>query len=515
MKRLLTLCCIMVCLFAGSKRLVGSNRGFEIKVHNINQVEMCISNFGKFAQSAMGGPGCWWPKGSGHTYIYGAGLWFGTIDLLSCDTIVTVGYGPHGGETEFGPGLSGMPVSHPDAIIYMAPDNWPPPDSTFPMAPQIPISHQDSWCCFNDSDSVYHMPDDTRPIGIEVYQTVYDWNIPAIEDIIFMTYELKNVSGHGLRDCYIGIVFDAEIAFHMRTAILEKPYYIGSNLYIVDDLAYAWTCNDSSPGIGTVGFDLLQTPFDLQPGQDKDNDGILDQYERDSAYYVNNLPPQKWDIDNDCMPDWRDASENPQLEMTAFKRFTLNLEPNKDNERYLTLAGYNFRTGKYEPYDTTAPEPEPRERALMSSGPFNIAPESTITIVFAVVLADYGTDATPPAETCLVLTDYWAQYVYNMSWHIFSIEETKHANKLPIHFAIYPNPVIQNGTVSFTLPKPGLISLKLYNLPGQLVKEIFKGYNPAGSYNIKFDTHGLAQGTYFLVLETEEGNAARSLIVLR
>ena len=107
---------------------------------------------------------------------------------------------------------------------------------------------------------------------------------------------------------------------------------------------------------GAIGFDYLQSPWDLVPGQNKDNDSIPDEYERDSVWITTNLGPANWDVDFDGTPDWRDPSEIPQLGMTAFKRFTLNLEPNLDNERYVTLAGYNFKTMVYEPYDT-APYP--------------------------------------------------------------------------------------------------------------------------------------------------------------
>lgn len=516
MKKYALILGMVVCLIANSKTGAQSCREFQIKIHNINQVEMCVSNFGMFGQTESGDPGCWWPIGSGQNYINGAGIWFGTIDSITGDTLVTIGYGPSGGQFEFIPGLRDMPISHPNAIIYMYPDPWPAPQDTFPMAPQDAISHQDSWCCYNDCDSLYHMPEDTRPIGIEIYQTVYAWDEPAIDDVIFMTYKVKNVSEYNLKDCYVGICANCDISvfYDQNTAILERPYFIDCNLYIVDDLAYEWVYNDSNPGCGTVGFDLLQTPFDLEWGADKDNDGIPDQHERDSSYYWNNVPLNKWDVDNDGVPDWRDASENPQLEMTAFKRFTLDLEPGRDNERYLTLAGYNYITGQYEPYDTIIPPPGEDSRFLISSGPFDIDVDSIITMTLAVVLADYGIDATPPAETCLVITNHWAQWQYDMNWFLLIKEETCF-EILNTNFIINPNPTCRNTKISFSLSKSGHVSLKLYNTIGQLVKEIMQEHKSAGKYNIDLNMGGLAQGTYFLVLETPHYKTSRSLVILR
>ena len=515
MKKFLVLLVSVVCLFANTKTTDKSGRPWQIVIHNINQVEMCVSNYGKFGQDEASNAGCLWPKGSNHAYIFGAGYWFGVVDSSTGDTLVTVGYDPHDGTNECVPGLQGMATTHPNAIIYMYPDNWPAPVDTFPMAPQDHLSDQDSWCCFNDCDSLSHAPFDTRPIGIEVYQTVYAWNEPEVEDVIFFKLEFKNVSDHNLKNCYVGVVTDCDIGDALDdvcTGIVEKPYFIDDNLYIVDNLGYQWNWDDNDPTWGAIGFDLLQTPFDLQIGQDKDNDGILDQYERDSAYYWDNLPISKWDVDNDGVPDWRDASENPQLEMTALKRFTLDTDPSIDPERYMILAGYNFQTGLYEPYDTVIPPPDD-QRFSLSSGPFDISVDSIITVVFAVVLADFGADATPAAESCLVLADHLAQIQYDMNW-LYAVAETPTSQILKTNLAVCPNPSAVNTKISYALAKSGAVSIKLYNTLGQLIKEVFNGYKASGNCTVDLNTRGLAQGTYFLVLESPNGKMSRSLVVL-
>jgi hypothetical protein len=190
----------------------------------------------------------------------------------------------------------------------------------------------------------------------------------------------------------------------------------GESLW-VDDLGYYWQELeepnwDEFPG--TLGYDYLQSPYDLQENEDKDGDGILDQYETDSAWYVNNLPPEMWDVDFDGTPDWRDPSEIPQLGMTAFKRFTLSLEPNRDNERYMTLAGFNFKTGAYEPFDTVPPSPDD-QRILQCSGPFELDPDSTVIILVGIVFA-YWYDIYGRPDSALVEIDNTAQFIYDKNW---------------------------------------------------------------------------------------------------
>jgi len=493
--------------------------------HDTNQVEMCVSNYGIFGQDGTGNnPGCFWPQGTDHTYIFGAGIWFGTIDSLTGDTLVTIGYGPHGGECEFAPGLAGWSINHPAAIIYINPENWPPPPDTLPMAPQELVSHEDSWCCFNDCDSGYHVPGDTRPIGIEVYQTIYAWDIPCVQDMIFLMYDVKNVSGHGLNDCYFGVCADCDIgnetsaASDRCAAIFERAYVIDGDTIMVDDVMYQWQ-EFEEPGTppwfpGVIGFDLLQTPFDLVAGMDKDNDGIPDQYERDSVYYVSNLPSSMWDVDNDGVPDWRDPSQWPQMDASALKRFTLVLEPLNDNQRYAVMAGYNFVTGQYEPYDTIPGDPED-QRFILASGPFSLAPDSIVTIVFAIMFANWDEIYMTP-DSALVLVDRQAEDYYNMYWYLYTgIEEHCEYRISDCGLKITPNPVSSGGTISFALAAAQDVSLRLYDVTGRMMMDLVNGRVAAGSHTMPLESAFLPQGTYFLVFESSDLKQSVAVVTVR
>ncbi|GAH72174.1 unnamed protein product, partial [marine sediment metagenome] len=240
---------------------------------------------------------------------------------------------------------------------------------------------------------------------------------------------------------------------------------------------------------------------------------IPDQYETDSAWYWNNLPPEMWDADEDGVPDWRDPSQWPQIGMTALKRFTLDFEPNIDPDRYLTLAGYNYQTGIYEPYDTIPSDPDD-QRFLMASGPLDLEPDSSVTLVFAVLLADwYNIYQTP--DSALALVDKWAQLYYDMYWFLYTgIQENSYIEKFNTELTILPNPISRHAQISFSLTKSDIVSLKLYNTAGQLVKKIMREQMSAGKYNINLNTKGLSQGTYFLLLETPHSKTSKSLVIL-
>jgi len=60
MKKLFLIFGIAMCLMASTKIVEPPSRPEQLKVHNINQVEMTISNYGVFGQN-LSGSGCWWP----------------------------------------------------------------------------------------------------------------------------------------------------------------------------------------------------------------------------------------------------------------------------------------------------------------------------------------------------------------------------------------------------------------------------------------------------------------------
>ncbi len=96
----------------------------------------------------------------------------------------------------------------------------------FPMANQKPFAQQDSWCCFNDCDINYHIPGDTNPIGIGVYQKVYVRNIGFLDNVIILTFEIKNALHNPIKNMYIGFCTDCDIG--NETGVMLMIYVMDS-----------------------------------------------------------------------------------------------------------------------------------------------------------------------------------------------------------------------------------------------------------------------------------------------
>ncbi len=65
----------------------------------------------------------------------------------------------------------------------------------------------------------------------------------------------------------------------------------------------------------------------------------------------------------------------------------------------------------------------------------------------------------------------------------------------------YPNPFNPLTTIAYRLDKPALINIKIYDLRGELVQSISRGYRNAGEHKVIFDGTNLASGMYVYRLD--------------
>lgn len=74
----------------------------------------------------------------------------------------------------------------------------------------------------------------------------------------------------------------------------------------------------------------------------------------------------------------------------------------------------------------------------------------------------------------------------------------------PTEFALlqnHPNPFNPSTSINFTLPVESNINLRLYNMLGQEVENLFSGDLQAGTHQVDFIANSLASGAYVYVLE--------------
>jgi hypothetical protein len=83
-----------------------------------------------------------------------------------------------------------------------------------------------------------------------------------------------------------------------------------------------------------------------------------------------------------------------------------------------------------------------------------------------------------------------------------------------------PNPFKQTTTITYQIPKPGMVNLSVYNVAGQLVRTLVDGWRPAGAHAVKWDGRDgtgreISTGVYFYRLTAGAGTATRKMTAVK
>lgn len=78
---------------------------------------------------------------------------------------------------------------------------------------------------------------------------------------------------------------------------------------------------------------------------------------------------------------------------------------------------------------------------------------------------------------------------------------------------VVPNPFARSAVLSYSLPTPSNVNLKLYDITGKLITLLASGYHRAGDYKLPLTNCNLTAGIYLLKLETENSTTTAKLIV--
>lgn len=79
----------------------------------------------------------------------------------------------------------------------------------------------------------------------------------------------------------------------------------------------------------------------------------------------------------------------------------------------------------------------------------------------------------------------------------------------------YPNPFNPETKISFIMPEPGYISLKVYNSIGQEVDNLVERFLTAGNYSIAYRPNNLPSGMYIYTLQGSEYTQRRKMMLIR
>lgn len=93
-----------------------------------------------------------------------------------------------------------------------------------------------------------------------------------------------------------------------------------------------------------------------------------------------------------------------------------------------------------------------------------------------------------------------------------SADDNVQVAKLPLLY-VYPNPFKQGCSMSYEVPKSSRVSISIYNIKGQLIRQLKDEMQSSGSYTMDFDAQSMAAGIY--LIRTQIGSQYHINRVLR
>jgi|GEM_PF-5683953 len=91
-------------------------------------------------------------------------------------------------------------------------------------------------------------------------------------------------------------------------------------------------------------------------------------------------------------------------------------------------------------------------------------------------------------------------------------------NNLPATYELdqnYPNPFNPSTIINYQIPNNNYVTLKIYDVLGNVVKTLVDGYKTQGKYSVNFDASNLASGVYIYQLRAGNFISTKKLLLLK
>ena len=214
-------------------------------VHDVGRLQLQLTNLGETGNAnnplLTTVPSAEWPAGSGHDYLYAAGLWVGALDPSGIPHVTTANWR----EREFSPALfpdnvcvslpadrvadvreayEGIPDGNRIISASVLPDddgdgfvdedflNGIDDDRDGLCDEDYAAVGQQMLACeyYDDVPQIRQQQSEHVPLGLHVRQTSYAWATPGQNDFVGMDYAIRNISGRTLRNVMVGIFADMD-----------------------------------------------------------------------------------------------------------------------------------------------------------------------------------------------------------------------------------------------------------------------------------------------------------------
>lgn len=365
---------------------------------NIGNVGLAITSFGRIGNTFSASfwpaqPSCEYPFSpvrSRIEHLFSGGLWVGGYKNGQWPFVSTVTTDYYSNPSEFTQPLDSGLTERSSLL-----------DSRY-YSPNA-VSHQDFISDYTDSNTID--PNTNQeivghiPLNVSIHQESYAWEYPIANFFVILSFKITNTGTTPVDSMYVGFVND----FVVRNTNYRLPtegtaFYSGTGLGYADSLrlAYAFDADHQTPDLPTdnyvslklLGVDPLNSVVKFQPA-------YLDSL--NSLTHFSAWQFRASTGDANLLSPGTDALRFQKMETSLPSDYYKN----PSNPSYIGKIGNRY--------------------SLLSVGPFKLLPDSSVTVVFAVVCApkfdtgiptDYQNNVAASRKT-LYDNATWAQRTYN------------------------------------------------------------------------------------------------------
>ena len=108
----------------------------------------------------------------------------------------------------------------------------------------------------------------------------------------------------------------------------------------------------------------------------------------------------------------------------------------------------------------------------------------------------------------------WRTFLYPLS----QILPLNTNNQIPDKYELkqnYPNPFNPVTKITYSLPRPGFVTLKVYDITGREIRTLINQLESPGTDVIEFDGKNLSSGVYFYILKVNEFREVKKMILVK
>jgi hypothetical protein len=468
------------------------------------------------------------PRGSGKSYLFGSGLWFGARKRVNdqLQDLVFITYNPNSGASWAWPGewfdsagAARPALYHSTAYDHstgefnlptvppLPPPNWPlwlrsgqdatalsPGEfvlrnadrvvgSTYPEPAFMASVDEQFFARFNDKSlSFYEIASAQAqemgyPLGLQIQQHISAWGSGDFSNVVLIQYDVINVSSDTLYDCAIAQAADPDLGLASNDRLgfyTARPELRTS---------YVWTEQETEE-YGALAITLMEGPV-------TDNDGFVDNSRR-SDYLQNGRVGTS--------PNW-----------------TIQNDPKTPQERYAMMTNGEIET------DAGAGD----RRTLLATTKFHMLPGDTAhySVVFAVLserpskagskghggrsISSAGVGASNELEALMFKLN--ERYYHNVITNPASVPVSSAATGLNA----VPNPATSSATIGWTMTERSRATIEVRNSIGERIMTKTLGTLEAGNYQEQLDVTTLPAGVYIVVVRNDQGARATRLAITR